>query len=145
MPHLPTLKTLMTPFPYAIDVEAPLAQAQDIMAKHAIRHLPVTESGQLVGVLADRDIHRSRYRLGSDDPAQEDIRVRDVYVNEAYVVDFGERPDIVLLQMAARHIGSALVVRHGKLAGIFTAMDACQGFGEYLRIHLPPGPGDEVA
>jgi len=45
MPHLPTLKTLMTPFPYAIDVEASLAQAQEMMTEHAIRHLPVALIG----------------------------------------------------------------------------------------------------
>lgn len=144
MPHLPTLKTLMTPFPYAIDVEASLAQAQDMMTEHAIRHLPVTKSGQLVGVLTDRDMHRSRHEPGSE-RAQDDLRVRDVYVCEAYVVDLNERLDTVLLQMATRHIGSALVVRHGKLVGILTAMDACQGFGEYLRLHLPPNPEDDAA
>ncbi len=144
MPHLPTLKTLMTPFPYAVDIEASLAQAQGMMTEHAIRHLPVTEDGHLVGVLTERDIHHSRHEQGSD-RAQDDRRVRDVYVHEAYVVDLAERLDTVLLQMATRHIGSALVVRHGKLAGIFTAMDACQGFGEYLRIHLPPRPEDEAA
>ena len=144
MPHLPTLKTLMTPFPYAIDVEASLAQAQDMMSEHGIRHLPVTEGGQLVGVLTDRDLHRSHPGLGSA-PAPADSRVREVYVSGAYVVEFTERLDVVLLQMAARHIGSALVVRHGKLVGIFTAMDACQGFGDYLRTQLPPDPDNEAA
>jgi acetoin utilization protein AcuB len=144
MSHLPTLKTLMTPFPYAIDIDASLAQAQELMIEHAIRHLPVTQNGQLVGVVTDRDIHRSCHKRAGE-RSQEALRVRDVYVDEAYVVDLNERLDTVLLQMATQHIGSALVVRHGKLAGIFTAIDACQGFGDYLRIHLPPTPDDEAA
>ena len=144
MPHLPTLISLMTPFPYAIDVDASLAQAQDMMTEHAIRHLPVTQSGQLVGVVTDRDIYHSNHDRTSGQ-VQAALRVRDVYVSEAYVVDLNERLDTVLLQMATRHIGSALVVRHGKLAGIFTAIDACRGFGEYLHIHLPPCPDDDAA
>lgn len=39
----------------------------------------------------------------------------------------------------------ALVVRRGKLVRIFTAVDACQGFGDYLRAQLPPSPEGEVA
>jgi len=144
MPHLPTLKTLMTPFPYAVDVEASLAQAQDIMTEHAIRHLPVTEDGQLVGVLTDRDLHRSSNPLGTN-RTQSDIPVREVVVSEPYVVELTERLDVVLLQMATRQIGSALVVRRGKLVGIFTAIDACQGFGDYLRTQFTTNSDPEAA
>jgi len=144
MSPLPTLKTLMTPFPYAVDIEASLAQAQDMMTEHGIRHLPVTGEGQLVGVLTDRDLHRSRHGL-QNRRTQADIRVRDVYVSEAYVVELTERLDVVLLQMATQHIGSALIVRRGKLVGILTTVDVCQGFGEYLRDRLPSRPDDEVA
>jgi CBS domain-containing protein len=35
----------MTPFPYAIDIDAALTAAQALMAEHGIRHLPVTEDG----------------------------------------------------------------------------------------------------
>ena len=144
MPHLPTLKTLMTPFPYAVDIEASIAQAQDMMNEHAIRHLPVTDGGQLVGVLTDRDLHRYDPGLGTH-RSQANIRVRDIYVSDVYVVELTERLDVVLLQMATRHIGSALVVRRDKLVGIFTAMDACQGFGDYLRTQLTSVPDPDAA
>ena len=140
----PTLKTLMTPFPYAIDVDAALAQAQTLMAEHNIRHLPVTEDGQLVGVITERDVHRSLAEARAACHT-EALHVREVYVREAYIVDLSERLDTVLLEMAARHIGSALVVRRGKLAGILTAIDACRCFGEYLRAQFPSGPGGEAA
>ena len=90
MPHLPTLKTLMTPFPYAVDVEASLAQAQDMMTEHAIRHLPVTEDGQLVGVLTARDLQCSDDWLESD-RTQADIPVRPV--RNVYI-SIGERRSI---------------------------------------------------
>jgi acetoin utilization protein AcuB len=144
MLRMPTLRTSMTPFPYSIDGNAPVAHAKDMMEAHDIRHLPVTEAGKLVGVISERDILRSLYgRLQAQLP--EDLLVRDVCVLEAYIVELSERLDTVLLYMAESHIGSALVVRHGKLAGIFTATDACRAFGEFLRTQFPPGDNDEAA
>lgn len=142
MPHLPTLATVMTPFPYAIDIEASLEQARTMMATHAIRHLPVTAGGTLVGVLSERDMLREFATGSQASPAP---RVRDVCVLEAYIVDLSERLDTVLLHMAEQHIGSALVVRHQKLVGIFTVTDACYAFGTYLRAHYPDDPDDQVA
>jgi hypothetical protein len=45
--------------------------------------------------------------------------------------------------MAERHIGSALVVKGEKLAGIFTATDAFRGFAQLLRTHYTPSPNDD--
>ena len=46
--------------------------------------------------------------------------------------------------MAGRHIGSALVVKGEKLAGIFTMTDACRVLADLLRARFH-GPDDEVA
>jgi hypothetical protein len=43
--------------------------------------------------------------------------------------------------MAAQRIGSAVVTRRGKLAGVFTASDACRTFADYLD--AVEGAGDE--
>ena len=143
MRHMPTLATVMTPFPYAIDIDAPLEKAREMMEAHAIRHLPVTEGGALVGVLTERDMLRSldTHRPSPTPPAG---RVRDACVLDAYVVELSERLDTVLLHMADQHIGSAIVVRHKKLVGIFTVTDACQAFGTYLRAQFPLDPDDDV-
>jgi CBS domain-containing protein len=47
--------------------------------------------------------------------------------------------------MARDHIGAALVVRRGKLVGIFTVTDACRLFAEWLRVRFPGSGGDEAA
>ena len=59
--------------------------------------------------------------------------MRDVFVTDAYVVEGSESLDLVLEQMARKHIGSALVIRDGLLVGILTATDACRLFCDYLR------------
>jgi len=53
--------------------------------------------------------------------------------------------DHVLMEMADRHIGSVLVVREKRLAGIFTVTDACRRFGEFLRATFPPGDDNRAA
>ena len=141
MQRMPTLTALMTPFPYSIDMHASVAQAKDMMETHDIRHLPVTDAGRPVGALSERDI----LRAGEGTSLQDSTLVRDICVLEAYVVELSERLDTVLLHMAEQHIGSALVVRHGKLVGIFTATDACRAFGEFLQTQFPPDRDDTVA
>jgi acetoin utilization protein AcuB len=144
MKRMPTLTTVMTPFPYSIDLAASLEQAKAMMEEHNIRHLPVTAAGNLVGVLSERDILQARdARLQTQ--WRHDLRVRDVCTVNAYIVERSERLDHVLLHMAEQHIGSVLVVRHGKLVGIFTATDACRAFGEFLRSQFPSGDDDEAA
>lgn len=122
----------MAPFASSIDVDAPIEEARKFMQQHNIRHLPVTEGGELVGLLSDRDI---KLYLGPDMdyPKVSETKVRDVYHQDPYVVDLNEPLDIVLLTRAKKHIGSALVTREGKLTGVFTVTDACRSFAEYLR------------
>lgn len=134
----------MTPFPYSIDVDAPLADADALMRAHAIRHLPVTEGDKLVGVVSQRDLLVARAaRPGADVDAE--VNVREVHTPDPYVVDLEEALDNVLAVMAARHIGSVLVTRRGKLAGVFTATDACHHFCNYLRQQFRPSGGDDAA
>jgi len=131
----------MTPFPYSIDLQASLAEAEAQMVEHAIHHLPVTSARQLVGVITQRDLLAARARAGRTNGVGS---VADVCVEDPYVVDLDTPLDEVLLEMAARHVGSALVTRRGRLAGVFTASDACRAFGEDLRKRYPPPPDDDI-
>ncbi len=143
MKHAPQLKLLMTPFPYSIDLGADVNQALELMQEHAVHHLPVTDSRhRLVGVITDRDI---RILRASKNPGDEGYNpsVHDMYIHDAYIVDINEPLDNVLLNMAEHHIGSVLVTRKDKLAGVFTSTDACRGFGEHLRELFPHDDGDD--
>jgi acetoin utilization protein AcuB len=137
----PQILAFMTPFPYSIDIEAPLGEAHAFLRERQIRHLPVTRDGQLVGILTDRDI---KLALGPDlgSPPERELRVADVFQPETYVVDAGERLEDVAATMAERHVGSALVTRGGKLVGIFTTTDACRALARVLHGQHPhAGPG----
>jgi CBS domain-containing protein len=132
MKKIPAVKTVMTSFPHSVDIDAPLQEARAFMQAHGIRHLPVTVGRDLAGVVTDRDI---KLMLGPDFdyPPERELTVRDAFVGDAYVVDLNEPLDNVLINMAERHIGSAIVVRKGRLAGVFTVTDACRAFCEFLR------------
>jgi len=131
--HRPAVVAAMTPFPYYVEADDPVAEAERIMREHGVRHVPVQEHGQPVGLLSERDVaHHVNPALG---PAERQrIRVGSVCRREdLFVVDVGEPLDRVLQTMAERQLGSALVVKRGKLAGIFTVVDACRLFAGILR------------
>jgi len=140
----PQILAFMTPFPFSIDIEAPLAEAHAFLRSRQIRHLPVTREGALAGVLTDRDI---KLALGPDlgfTPERE-LRVADVYQPECYVVDAADHLEDVAATMAERHVGSALVTRAGKLVGIFTTTDAGRALARLIREQHPDAPPDQVA
>ena len=140
---MPLVKSLMTPFPHSVDRRCPLDEAWAFMREHGIHHLPVTGEEGLIGIVTDRDI---KLFLGPDFdyPLERESTVEDVYVREPYIVDSNSPLAPVLKHMAEQHIGSVLVTRKGKLAGIFTATDACRAYSDMLTKLYPSG-GDEAA
>jgi CBS domain-containing protein len=141
MKKTPLLKSTMTPFPYAVDIEAPLLSARKMMLEHSVHHLPVTENRDLKGIISDRDI---KLLLGPefDYPNPKELTVRDAFVEDCFVVDINTMLRDVLATMADRHIGAALVTKNDHLAGIFTVTDACRAFAEFLT---PDAVPDESA
>ena len=132
-----TVGEAMTPTPHAVEVTTTLAAAKQAMATHDVRHLPVREDGELVGLVSDRDIAVAE-RAWRDEGAEP--LVGTVCSRPPYVVSRSARLDNVVLDMATRRIGSALVVEGGELVGIFTTTDACRVLGEALRaLHALPG------
>lgn len=127
---MPRIDSVMTAFPYAIDLDRRLGDAQRIMMGRSIRHLPVTNQGEVYSVISSTDLELALARPGAD-PWQ--IEVREVCEQDPYIVDVSEPLDVVLAQMAERRIGCAVVAENDRVAGIFTAVDACRHFAAWLR------------
>ena len=96
---------------------------------------------EIVGILSGLDL----MAVSKGKRQGHGMQVKDVCTTDVYIVDLEEPIDNVVLTMAERHIGSAVVTRHGKLAGIFTWVDACRCFGDFLRAGKPSTAGDDVA
>jgi acetoin utilization protein AcuB len=128
---IPPIRSVMTASPLSVGIDEPVSVAEDLMIDHEVRHLTVTESSALVGILSDRDIAFSSNSAESD--LADRLRVRDVCSLDVFAVEPETPLDTVLEQMASRRIGSAVVTEHGKAIGLFTSTDACRCFAEFLR------------
>lgn len=135
---MPIVGAVMTSFPYFVESDATAATLESMMEQHSIRHLPVQENGKVVGIVSERDLH---HRVKRDAPKAEKDRIhaRQIMVPDPYIVPFRTPLHEVVFEMAKRRIGSVLVQRQGKLAGILSAMDVCRIFGEYLESMFPDG------
>lgn len=144
MKSIPTLATTMTPFPHSIDVNQPLKAAIGMMEEHGFHHLPVTEDGELVGVLSERDIHflDSPFASTSRD---DELYVKDIYTSRAFVVDIHDSLEDVLAIIAEKHLGSALITKNGKLAGILTHNDVYRKFAELIHKLKAKPDGNDAA
>lgn len=141
---IPSIKKVMTSFPYWIADDASISQARQLMDEKEIHHLPIKSNGELIGVVARKDVEK--FILYKADAATgEYARVTEAIIKDPYVVDIEEPLDNVLIHMANEHLGSALVTSNGRLAGVFTTNDACRCFGEFLQAQFRPSDGTDAA
>jgi CBS domain-containing protein len=139
--HVPSIGAVMTAFPYFVDSKSPVSDAESQLSEHGIRHLPVLEEGKVVGIITARDL---RVLVHASLPASDKsrIRCRDVMHREVYVADIHTPLDQVLGEMVERRLGSCVLLRQGKLAGIFSTVDACRVLAQVLAERFPRGPDD---
>lgn len=130
---IPPIKTYMTATPHTIGADQTIARAHAIMREHRVRHLPVLSGGRLVGVLSERDLHLVE-TLREVDP--EVVRVDEAMSPEVYVVAPDAPLDEVVKDMAVHKYGSAVVVDHAHVVGIFTTVDVCRAFADTFRKDL---------
>lgn len=128
---MPPISRYMSCQPRTVGRSATLQQAHQMMREHLIRHLPVVERGELVGIVSQNDLHLIETLQGAD-PGE--LTVAEAMTSEVYSVGFDEPVDVVVETMASRKLSSAVVLdRWGAVRGIFTTMDALQVLADVLR------------
>lgn len=138
-PKVPTVAGAMSPFPYSIRPDQTLREAREMMVEHEIHHLPVTRGDDILGVISDGDV----FVAGNLAPkGAAETPVDSIYSRDPYVVDIHTPLEHVARQMADRRIGSAVITRQGRLAGILTHTDICLALAELLG---GGGEGPDVA
>jgi acetoin utilization protein AcuB len=118
---------------------ATIRQAIASMTRSRLRHLPVVDSGRVVGIVTDRDLRQAVFtpivqeRLGVDSDAVDDIPVREVMTWAVVTV----RPTTDLREAARlmheQKIGAVPVVEGDRLVGILTESDVLAALLEVLR------------
>lgn len=118
------MSDVMTSMPRCIEPHQPLEMASRWMDELKVRHLPVRESGKIVGVLSDRDVSLARAFKAINDTAAPQ-KVEDAMISSVLTVDVEQGLSSVASKMFERHIGSAVVTDNtGAVVGIFTSSDA---------------------
>ena len=130
---IPHIKKYMTTNVQTIGDEQPMSVAHQMMREQHIRHLPVLHQGKLIGVVSDRDL-RLIETLQDVDPST--VAVSEAMTADVYTVSPDASLDEVVGAMAASKHGSAVVVDHGHVVGIFTTVDACSAFADLLSTRL---------
>ena len=120
MPHTP-ISQHMTASPHTIGINQTLSVAHLLMTKHHIRHLPVLDTGKLVGLVSLRDLHFIE-TLRDVDPTV--VTVDEAMTAEPYTVEPTARLSTVVATMAKHKYGSAIVVDADRVVGVFTTIDA---------------------
>jgi acetoin utilization protein AcuB len=141
---IPQVGSVMTPFPYFVNSDDTIAEVEQLMDEHHIRHIPVQQDGRVVGIISERDIYRLLEQF-LPRGQKEQIRARDIMIAEPYVVSFDVPLNEVALEMARRHIGSVIVLHHEKLAGIVSATDICRILAEIFEAEFSAGTVDDIA
>lgn len=117
------IRELMKRSPTTIHVDDDLTTARDLMVWMGIRHLPVLNSGKLVGILSDSDVAAFQARVGpgprnlSGHPAEQAMHAP---VETAAPED---SVDEAAARMAKRKISCLPVIEGGDLIGIITSTD----------------------
>ncbi|HVK61798.1 MAG TPA: CBS domain-containing protein [Bdellovibrionales bacterium] len=133
MKAIPTIAKYMTTAPHTIGADQTLAKAEKFMSKYHIRHLPVLDGGELVGILSDRDV---KLVESFNDVDPEKVSVEDAYTPDPFITSPNSPLSDVCAQMALHKYGCALVCDNKKLVGIFTWVDALNAFNELLSTRL---------
>ena len=133
MKSIPHIKKYMTTDVQTIGDQQPMSVAHRVMREQCIRHLPVLHQGKLVGVVTDRDL-RLVETLRDVDPTQ--VTVSEAMTSDVYTVGPDAALDEVVSAMAVSKYGSAIVVDHGHVVGIFTTVDACSALSDLLTTRL---------
>ena len=123
-----------TPSPVAVTPQTSLKQVAEIMDFHQIRHLPVTDNDQPVGIISDRDL---KTIVNFND--LQAFTAADIMTDQPYTVSSDTSLEEVALTMSRKKIGSALILdTQDNSLGIFTLTDALNALIEILR-------GDQAA
>ena len=125
-----SISAYMTSSPVMLQPDEPLSAAEQIFAKHRIRHIPVVRDQTVCGVLSDREV---QFVAGFSEGRTDKVKVADVMTESPFVVTPDAPLSEVASVMADARFGSAVVVEGGKPVGVFTATDALRVLAALLR------------
>ena len=129
-----------------VDQEASIFEAQELMARNDIRHLPVVDPEQhLIGIVTDRDIRSAlpyRFFKKSSDPSEKEklsrLRVADIMTKEPISISPTYTIQDALLVIQNSKVGALPVIDEDRrVTGIISVRDLLRAFINVLGIGEP--------
>lgn len=150
------VETIMQTSIITIHPDCSVHEAIRIMEENQIRHLPVLENKELVGIVSERDLRPffPAQLTGRKEERCFEIKVGEVMRTKLITVhplDFIEEAARIIYE---HKIGCLPVVRQDKLVGIITQLDVLRALveqtgllnpGAHLEVEVPNRPGMLVA
>jgi acetoin utilization protein AcuB len=133
---------VMTPHPTTVAPQTTVAEVWDLMRERAVRHMPVVDRGELIGMVSDRDLaHVDLAGLFTAEGAEalrRELGTPVVKLMSADVVtvdpdaELGEVVDLLV----DHRIGAVPVVRSGsrELLGIVSYIDVLEAVRDLLEV-----------
>jgi len=132
------VRNWMTSSPTTVSPTTSVALARELVVTKRIRHLPVCEGEELVGIVTDRDIRTAlpspsalisvwEARHALDQLSVGDVMTRSVIT----ITEYAPIAEAVRL-MVAHRIGALPVTRDGRLVGILSETDLLGAFAAVL-------------
>lgn len=116
---------------YVVTPNDTLAYARKIMFRNNISKLVVIEGEKIFGIISLRDIANILTKLGSEiERSLDEILVKNVATQNVITLDVNRNVREACKLMHDKKIGSILITKEEKLAGIFTPTDACKVYSE---------------
>ena len=121
------VKDRMSPRFIIIGPDASLAEARALLDQHRIRHLPVVEKGNPVGIITDRDI-----RSAAPASSLGQVKVGETMTRNLIMVTPDTQVQEAAKLMVTHRIGGLPVQKEGKLVGIITETDLLNALVETM-------------
>jgi CBS domain-containing protein len=126
---------------WTVSPTTPLTEVQRQFREHAVRHLPVVERGQVVGMITVGDA-----TAAGENPARQRAAALPIarsFMSNPAVNISSAAPVGDAIRLMLRHRISAMpVVRGARIVGIITASDVLRALitGRFVRYAAPPEP-----
>jgi len=123
-----------------LDAKGTLAVADDLMKLKRIRHLPVVDGDQLVGLVTQRDLFLAgvssvlQFRRSAEKEWLGHIKIAEVMTRELVTVAPETDVEEAVTRMVEHKIGCLPVVSVGKLVGLLSETDLLRYLRRILQI-----------
>ena len=132
---------IMTPNPEFLEVSSTIREAVEKLIEMDVRHLPVVEDGQLVGIISDRDLRSSALPFSTEvlDPEktrrQMERKVSEIMRGDVISVDPDTDVAEVIDLMVESRAGAIPVVdaHSGRLKGIVSYIDVLRAARSFFN------------